>query len=815
MAAERPELNRLEVLRALKISNWEAVYSTVHATLTGGAFQTGYALWLGASNLWMGVLASFPTFSGLIQIISSYMVEKRGERKWFTAWLSGTARFLWFPILLLPFLLPPGLRFPAFAILLLLSSLLISMPGPAFTSWMSDLVPPDHRGRYFGRRNMLAGITTMVVSLPAAWFLDLAVKRHLFSTAVGFAGLFGIAVLCGIASFYCLTRQAEPPMQRSDIGSAQGLKGLIDFYRPPFSEPNFRKLMFFSTVFAGAQFFAAPFYIVYALQVLKLNYVWLQIFATLASIASLLSMPLWGYLSDKFGNRPLLIISVFGTGLLPVIWVFTSPKFIAASIILACINNFLGGLFWAGVNLTQFNFLISSTPAERKSVYVGAMSAVTGVVGGVAPIIGGMLLTALTDVHIRPLGWSMGNYQILFAINGLLRFSTLFALGRVSDTGSASPKDVLTQLGTARVGGWVQMRRLQRSQSESGRRLAAQALRSARTALAVEELITALDDPSQHVREEAAEALGEIGDPRAVDALINHLTDPASGIVDESALALGRIGDDRAIGPLAVLLKSGEKPDRVAAAKALGRIGSEAGVSHLLAVIQEGDIVANPEVAEASVIALGLIGSPEAVPTLIQCIQHPSRSLRLTAVRSLGDIADSKAEDSLLELLHNEADPAIIAHIAVALAMMDTPDAIGPLLNSMDRVESPVARKQILNAVGSLMGEGEAFYPLLAQEHFARDEAIARILKEMGRSERAEKEEFGSRRRVRQMEKALEHYMEGDYSTALNLVARQVDREGDDPAVPALNWALETMERRPLDQEEFLLALFAVRRLMG
>src|SRR5579872_4545957 len=204
MAAQRGELNRLEILRTLKISNWEAVFSTAHLTLTGGAFQTGFALWLGASNFWMGILASFPTFAGLIQILSSYIVERRGERRLFTAWFSGLGRLLWLPILLLPILLPPSIRFVVFAVLLLLSSILLSIPAPAFTSWLSDLVPPDHRGRYFGRRNMLAGITTMVVSLPAAWFLDLAVKRHLFAQAAGFAALFGLAVLCGLGSFLCL-----------------------------------------------------------------------------------------------------------------------------------------------------------------------------------------------------------------------------------------------------------------------------------------------------------------------------------------------------------------------------------------------------------------------------------------------------------------------------------------------------------------------------------------------------------------------------------------------------------------------------------
>src|SRR5215210_507921 len=139
MPEERPALNRLDILKALRISNWEAVFSTVHLTLTGGAFQTGYALYLGASNFWMGVLSSFPTFAGLIQIPSSYIVERRGERKWFTAFFSGIGRILWLPILLLPFVAPAALRFPLFVVLLLASSLSLSVPVPAFTSWMSDL----------------------------------------------------------------------------------------------------------------------------------------------------------------------------------------------------------------------------------------------------------------------------------------------------------------------------------------------------------------------------------------------------------------------------------------------------------------------------------------------------------------------------------------------------------------------------------------------------------------------------------------------------------------------------------------------------
>lgn len=815
MSTERSALNRLEILRALRVSNREAVFSTVHATLTGGAFQTGYALWLGASSFWMGVLASFPTFAGLIQVFSSYVVERRGERKWFTAYLSGTGRLLWLPILLIPFLLPTGLRFSAFLVLFLLSNLLLSAAMPAFNSWLSDLVPADHRGRYFGQRNMLAGLTTMLVSLPAAGFLDLAVKQRRFSEAVGFGVLFGIAVLFGLLSFLTLTRQPEPPMARP----AQEERNVSIFasLATPFTEPNFRRLMIFSSLFAFAQFFAGPFYIVYALERLKLDYVWIQVLGTLSSLASLLSMPLWGYLSDKFGNRPLLAIAAFGVGILPIQWAFTSREHLVGTLVILSVNHLLGGLFWAGVGLTQFNLLIAVTPAERKSVYVAAMSAATGLAGGLAPILGGATLTALHSVQIAPLGWAMGSYQVLFLMNAALRFLALFSLRGVPTSGETTAREVLTQLGTARVGGWVQMRRLQRAQSERERRRAAQALRSARMGLAVEELITALDDPSLHVREEAAVALGEIADPRAVDALIARLDDPASGIVDEAAEALGRIGDARAVEPLAHLLQTGAKPDRVQAARALGRIGSPEAVPALLRVLEEGR-EAGLEVAEACASALGAIGDPAATPALIACLRQAPRDLCLTAVRALGDIGDPQAAGPLLRLLAEEQDPAVIAHIAVALAMCDAHDAVRPLLDSLERTPSPVARKQILNAAGALLDEGESFYPLLALESYARDEAVARMLREMARASRPRRRRPDARHSASDiLEGVLDHYLAGAFGPAVEALARLVPPPSDgapaDPAAEALAWAVETAGRRALEPEEFLLALFAARRL--
>src|SRR5579871_6709503 len=140
------ELSRLEILQGLRISTWEGSFSTIHATLTTGAFLTGFALWLGANNLVMGLITAIPTLAGLIQIVASYLAERQPERKTFTAWTATSGRALWLGILLLPLFLPHSAALAGFLALYTLSLILLNIPVPAWTSWMSDLVPPTIAG---------------------------------------------------------------------------------------------------------------------------------------------------------------------------------------------------------------------------------------------------------------------------------------------------------------------------------------------------------------------------------------------------------------------------------------------------------------------------------------------------------------------------------------------------------------------------------------------------------------------------------------------------------------------------------------------
>ena len=726
-------LNRLEVLQGLRISIWEAAFATIWAALTSGAFLTGFALWLGADSFAIGLLTAIPTFAGLVQILSSYTGERRKTRKGFAAGFLLAGRMLWLPILLLPWLLSHTAVYP-FLLLFTASFVLVNIPVPAWTSWMSDLVPADYRGRYFARRNMIAGIVGMLISLPAAWFLDVATKRHHWEFT-GFGTLFGVGAAGALIAYLFLLRQPEPPKQIAPASEApEGLKGMLAYFRAPFADPNFRRLMLFNTLFGTGQFFAAPFFTVYALQVLKLNYIWLQLFATLTSISSLASMPLWGYLADKFGNKPLLAIGVCGVFTLPITWMWTTPNHALTTLLLLVELNLVGGLFWAGVGLTQFNLLIGFSPQGKTSIYVATMAAVTGLAGGLAPLLGSAVMKALQGWSGNLLGLTLTNYHITFLIAALLRIFALIFLKPVVDARSATAGDVLRQLGQANPRSWRHIRQLQRGDQEARLR-ATEALGGSKTQLAVNELQAALTDPSQAVREEAARALGEIGDPAAVNALIAALRDPAAGLIDEAALALGRIGDRSANGPLSDLLLSPpdriSRRDRILVAQALGKLGGSDAVTALLQALEQTE---DEEMLETLTAALGKTGSSRATSALVERLLRPeiAYGLRQTLVRAFGEIGDPAAIPALRgELARDRNDPTILPLLADALARLEDGEAALALLPCLQVLESEVARKQVAHAIGRLLGQGESVYALLSQDPMTRDGSVTRLLQEL------------------------------------------------------------------------------------
>ena len=807
-----PPLNRLEILRGLRIAIWEGSFASVWLAMTTGIFLTGYALWLGANSILLGLISAIPTFAALAQIVSSYFGERLAARKPLTAWFSLCGRMLWLPILLLPALLPRSQTLLWFLALYTLSYILLNIPAPAYMSWMSDLVPPDHRGRYFGRRNMIMGVVALIAGLPAAWFLDFATRRHHWE-GLGFGVLFGVGVAGGLLSFVMLLRQPEPPKQTPDAAEKPtGWAGVRDYYRAPFADQNFMRLMRFNVLFGVGQNIAAPFFIAYALSDLGFNYAWLQIFATLASLASLASMPLWGYLGDKFGNKPLLAISVVGTFTLPLYWVAASPAHHRIAIALIGMNNFTAGFFWAGFGLLQFNLLIRMSPPQKTQVYVAMMAAVTGLTSGLAPLVGGALLKALGGWRGHLLGVSVNSYQALFFLASTLRLSGLIYLRPLRDDDAISTREALAELGRSRPRDWRSIRRLQRSTDEEARLEATEALAGTRTRLATTELETGLRDPRPAVRSASARALGEIGEAASLAPLLAALNDRAAGIAGEAAAALARLGSPEAVPDLIALLDDSERTrrERQAAIRALGALGGDEAQTALL---QRFPVETDSETVAALALAFGEMQSEAAVPALLAGLERVSDAAAQSAmVQALGEIGSSEAIPALLSQITNaNTNTAFVPALADALARLNVAASVPALLTRLNGLGSIVGRKQTAAAIGALLGEEETVYRLLSQEEMARETTVAKLLQEIQRKSRGAS--FAE-----EAEAWRDEFTRGNFDAALHrLPALLADIPAPVPETPAAacrDFLAQAAQIAAPSTETLLLVLTALRSLI-
>jgi multidrug resistance protein len=129
------------------------------------------------------------------------------------------------------------------------------------------------------------------------------------------------------------------------------------------------------------------------------------------SLAQLLFAPVWGRLSDRFGRKPILLVSLFGTALGSLL------TGVAGSIWILFVGRILDGISGASVSVAQAAVGDVSPPSQRARL-MGLLGAAFGVGFVIGPAIGA--LAALGGPHV-PFFIAAG----IAALNGLIAIKRL------------------------------------------------------------------------------------------------------------------------------------------------------------------------------------------------------------------------------------------------------------------------------------------------------------------------------------------------------------------------------------------------------
>ncbi len=435
----QPGFSVKRTVAALRLSIYDGIFANIYVNLTGSVFLPAFALALGASSLQIGMLASIPLFANIAQLGGTYLVEKYNRRKKVAVRAAFAARILWLPIIILSVLMAssrPWFVLQVVILLIAVSSILGAVSGVAWLSWMSFIVPGDIRGRYFGLRNAILGAANIALTLLAGRFLDWFRQQQPNGSPLhAFELLFAFALACSMLSVRFLVRQPEP---------ASAPQPEVDFrsiYRAPLKQKHFRRLLRFAALWSFAVNMAAPFFIVYMLKILELSYTTVALLTIAAAAADLLGMWFWGHVSDRIGNRPVVLLAALIASFLPMLWLLTTRGASYLFLLLPWLQ-LSAGFFWAAYNLCSVNLVLGMASKTANSAYFAYWSSVNGVAAGMGALSGGILAKYLHHVAIN-FSFSPGiEFKAIFLISGLLRLVSLFLLRRIQEPRRAMAGDV-------------------------------------------------------------------------------------------------------------------------------------------------------------------------------------------------------------------------------------------------------------------------------------------------------------------------------------------------------------------------------------
>ncbi|MHA1603362.1 MAG: MFS transporter, partial [Candidatus Freyarchaeota archaeon] len=419
---------------------YDGVFSQSFFSLTGGPFLVAFVLSMGANNAYIGLITAVSFLSRLAQVPTVYMVERTGKRKFITLTSTFASRLLWLFIAIVPFLSPQNLTLVG--VLFSASSILGNVSSCSWNSWMRDLIPMESRGVFYAKRFKLSYLPSSILGVLGGILLDNFSGGSL-DTLKSYSVIFASAVGLGLVSLFFIKNIPEPEMERH---SSLGL------LKMPFKDKNFRKLIASLGFWSFATSLATPFFTVYMLSVLELNILYVMLFTITTRLSSIYFMGLFGKLTDRYGNKPILSVSAAVFVVSMFSWTFTTlPEKHTLSAPLLFTLGVLLGLSNAGTELTTLNIAAKLSYPKPAAPYLSVLAVVTSIASGVASALGGLF----ADVFVQK-EWSLSlelsefgvpykvplvsleGLDFQFVMSAIVGMVTLVALGHVREDGEAS-----------------------------------------------------------------------------------------------------------------------------------------------------------------------------------------------------------------------------------------------------------------------------------------------------------------------------------------------------------------------------------------
>ena len=372
-------LNDDRTRRTLKFSILDGAFASAMTGLTQDYFAP-FLLLLGATSKHIGMLTALPNlFASILQANSADFAQKLQSRRKVVNLFVLLHAFMLLPMVLIA-LMTKSSPYIFIAIVTAFTSL-VAIANPAWASVMSDLVPQQKRGSYFGWRNKMLGFVTVIFAFIAGLILNVTKGVNVF---YGFAVIFSAAFIFRMISWYFLTKMHEPHLEYKK----EYYFNLFDFISR-MHESNFARFVIFVSLMNFSVNFGSPFITVLMLRDLHFSYMLYTTITIASTFTIFLMMARWGNIADRVGNLKIIKFTSVFIAIIPLLWIVNRhPAYLIFIQIFA-------GFMWAGFNLCTTNFIYDAVTPEKRTRCISYFNMFNGMAICAGALAGGFMVSRL------------------------------------------------------------------------------------------------------------------------------------------------------------------------------------------------------------------------------------------------------------------------------------------------------------------------------------------------------------------------------------------------------------------------------------
>jgi Na+/melibiose symporter-like transporter len=387
------------------------ISSGIAGNLIGGNFLTGFLLLLNADDAFMGALTMVGFAGNLLQIFSPLLMERFNERKRLLIIARCVIHFFNIIVIsLIPFLgYENSVKLVMIMVISLILNIVNAVTAPGFSIWHIKSIPENKRAGFFSAQSALNGMVIYVLILAASKAAD--TMKASGNEMKGLLILRAVAIVFSIADIYFLLKIKEYPNPRSESPV-----NLISVLVSPFKEKRYLVTVAIACLWNLSANLPGPYYNVYLLKNLKVDYSYLYLIAMFNVPILLFLTPVWTRIMQRISwfkglyiSMGIFLIHYIGLCFVTEKAMFLYPVFAVFSFIIA-----------PGINISMASIPYVNIPEKNQTNYIGFYSTMNNLAALVSVAIGKEFIKRTEGVKLNLLGVSLQNKQYILLLTAVV-----------------------------------------------------------------------------------------------------------------------------------------------------------------------------------------------------------------------------------------------------------------------------------------------------------------------------------------------------------------------------------------------------------